>query len=169
MTPATTFFARPVSARVWPALAAALATGLFAGCLRAADTPDPAPRAGTAAPAALMSQARQALADKQWDRAAGLLRQAVAQAPDDADAHNLLGFASRWQGRMDDAFASYARALALKPDHRGAHEYVGIAYLIAGQPDKAREHLAALERLCPAGCEERSSLAARVAQASAAR
>lgn len=148
----------------WRTLAVALAAALFAGWLRAADTPDPAPKIPpTPRQADTMAQARQALAAKQWDRAANLLRQAVAQAPDDADAHNLLGFALRWQGKLDEAFASYGRALKLKPDHLGAHEYVGIAHLIAGQPDKAREHLAALERLCPSGCEERQSLAQRIA------
>lgn len=150
--------------RAWPAVTAALATALFAGWLRAADTPDPSPRAArNAAPAPLMAQARQAITAKQWTGAVDLLKKAVSQAPDDADAHNLLGYSLRWNGQLQDALASYDRALKLNPQHRGALEYQGIAYVMAGQPDKARAHLATLERLCPSGCEERDSLAQRLA------
>lgn len=161
-SPQATPAARSPSA--WPALAAALSTALFAGWLRAADTPDTSPRAArNAAPAALMAQARQAIAAKQWAQASGLLDKAVAQAPEDADAHNLLGYSLRWQGKLPEALASYDRALKINPKHLGALEYQGIAYLMAGQPDKARAHLAALERLCPSGCEERDTLAQRLA------
>ena len=59
---------------------------------------------------------------------------------------------------MEAAFRHYDRALVLNPWHRGAHEYIGRAYLMADKPDKAIEHLKALERLCGSGCRERDLL-----------
>ena len=37
---------------------------------------------------------------------------------------------------------------------RGAHEYVGEAYLLLGDVDKARQHLARLNALCLLPCSE---------------
>ena len=57
---------------------------------------------------------------------------------------------------------------APRPAHLGAHEYLGELYLQRGELEQARAQLAELERLCPAGCEERSELAeAILAQGSA--
>ena len=61
-------------------------------------------------------------------------------------AWNLVGFCSRKTGKLADAFPAYARCLALAPDFEVAHEYRGEAYLEAGQPAKAHEELAWLER-----------------------
>ena len=133
----------------------------------AADTADfkPAP---PSVDEAAMTAAREAIAAQQWGRAIDLLQGVVAKAPAHADAHNLLGYSYRWQGRMDDAFASYGRALQLSPDHRGAHEYVGVAYLTVGQPAKAQAHLTQLQRICGTGCAEYKSLQTRIADAAKA-
>jgi tetratricopeptide (TPR) repeat protein len=66
---------------------------------------------------------------------------------------------------MDRAFEHYKRALTIEPRHRGAHEYIGEAYLMIGDKAKAREHLAALERLCGRDCEEYRDLARAIAAA----
>ncbi|TPN64274.1 tetratricopeptide repeat protein, partial [Mesorhizobium sp. B1-1-5] len=49
-------------------------------------------------------------------------------------------------------------ALELQPDHKAAHEYLGELYVETGDMDKAKEQLASLEKLCPAGCDELSDL-----------
>ncbi len=49
---------------------------------------------------------------------------------------------------MQLVFKHYEEALRLDPKHRGAHEYIGEAYLMVGNPAKAKEHLAALDKLC---------------------
>ena len=59
-----------------------------------------------------------------------------------------LGYAYRHEGKYDVAFDHYRAALQLDPKHRGAHEYIGETYLLTGNKAKAREHLAALERIC---------------------
>lgn len=116
-----------------------------------------------------MATAREAIAARQWGLAIDRLQSVVAKTPDHADAHMLLGYCYRWQGRMDDAFASYGRALQLSPDHRGAHEYVGVAYLTVGQPAEAQAHLDQLLRICGTDCAEYKSLQARITDAAKAK
>ena len=65
-------------------------------------------------------------------------------------------------GDLDNAFTHYKQALALDPKHQGAHEYIGEAYLKTGNLAKAEEHLAALSKLCPTGCEALEDLAEEI-------
>jgi tetratricopeptide (TPR) repeat protein len=74
------------------------------------------------------------------------------------------GFAYRKSGNLDAAFKHYNEALRLDPRHRGAHEYIGEAYLMQGNLDKAKEHLARLDRLCFFGCEEYDDLKKSIAE-----
>lgn len=108
-------------------------------------------------------QARQLIAAEDYTAAELLLRQARSRSPDDADVHSLLGFSTRKLGRLDEAYAHYEAALRLDPAHLGAREYLGELFLQRGEPVRAREQLAELERLCPTGCEERAELAAAIA------
>ena len=98
-----------------------------------------------------------------WPSAITHLTQVVRNQPDNADAHNALGFAFRSQNQMDGAFKHFREALRLDPKHRSAHENLGEAYLKAGNKGKAREQLAKLERLCGRGCDEYRNLAKAVA------
>lgn len=75
-----------------------------------------------------------------------------------ADVYNLLGFTLRKTGDVKTALTYYTKALELQPDHKGAHEYLGELYVETGNMDKAKEQLATLVKLCPAGCEEREDL-----------
>jgi tetratricopeptide (TPR) repeat protein len=82
-----------------------------------------------------------------------------------ADAYNLLGFALRKSGDYKNALTYYKIALDYDRDHKGAHEYLGELYVETKQPEKAREHLAILTKLCPQGCEERADLEAAIREA----
>jgi tetratricopeptide (TPR) repeat protein len=126
---------------------------LFPVVVPAADDP--------AAPAdPVLQSARQAVAGRDYAKAAGILREALAKASTSADYHNLYAYAVRKgpNPNLDLAFKHYNEALRLEPKHRGAHEYIGEAYLMVGNVQKAREHLTHLDRLCFFGCEEYSSL-----------
>ena len=93
---------------------------------------------------------------KDWPGAAAVMEEALKRSPAKADYHNLYAYALRKGPRpdMERVFRHYQEALRLDPKHRGAHEYIGEAYLMTGNPAKAKEHLAALDRLCRMGCEE---------------
>jgi tetratricopeptide (TPR) repeat protein len=139
---------------------------LFPVAAPAAD--DPASGAG-ADP--VLQSARQAVAGQDYAKAAGILREALVKAPANADYHNLFAYAVRKGPNpdMDLAFKHYNEALRIEPKHRGAHEYIGEAYLMVGNPGKAKEHLAQLDKLCFFGCQEYSALKKAVAEYEAKR
>lgn len=146
------------SSIVFAALLAACAAG------QAADEFVPARPAPAARPDHI-TVARQAIAAGNWSVAERELTVAVKEKPQDADAHNLLGYTYRKRSSPDlaKAFEHYEIALKINPQHKGAHEYVGEAYLQEGKPQQAEEHLAALQRICGTGCEEYQDLAKSIA------
>lgn len=113
---------------------------------------------GIAAAKADYERARRALDRMDWNAAITALESAARHDPRDAEFQNLLGFAHRNKGNMDEAFRHYFRALELNPSHKGAHEYIGRAYLMVDKPEKAREHLRLLEKACWEVCRERDLL-----------
>ncbi len=100
-----------------------------------------------------------------WERAISNLKIAAVAEPTNADLQNWLGYAYRHTGKYDEALDHYRAALDLDPAHRGAHEYVGETYLLLGNKAKAREHLAALERICGKQCTEYQDLQKAIASA----
>ena len=126
-----------------------------------------APDADSAAPAdPVLQQAGEATARQDYAAAAAILREALARTPDNAEYHNLYAYAVRKGPNpdMDLVFKHYKEALRLNPKHRAAHEYIGEAYLMVGNPGKAKEHLAQLDRLCFFPCGEYSDLKKAVAE-----
>ncbi|MGH7312968.1 MAG: tetratricopeptide repeat protein [Candidatus Rokuibacteriota bacterium] len=131
---------------------------LFALAAVAVANDAPEPTVATGDPDLAAARAR--IAAKDWHGAADFMQKAVARDPRNADYHNLLAYAIRngANPNMDVVFKHYQEALRLDPKHRGAHEYIGEAYLTIGNLAKAKEHLAALNRLCFFGCEEHRDL-----------
>jgi Flp pilus assembly protein TadD len=103
--------------------------------------------------------AKTAVTERRYADAVRLLDDALSRNANDADTHNLLGYAHRKNGNLQQAFRHYDEALRLNPQHRGAHEYIGEAYLMAGNLGRAEHHLRVLEGLCQSPCEERDDLA----------
>lgn len=93
------------------------------------------------------------------------LKVALAADPGNPDLHNLYAYSLRKGASpdMDLVFKHYNEALRLDPKHRGAQEYIGEAYLMTGNLPKAREHLAALDKLCFFGCAEYDELKKAIA------
>jgi tetratricopeptide (TPR) repeat protein len=113
----------------------------------------------------VIEQALAANAAKDYVRSAAILKDAVTRNPNNADYHNLYAYALR-KGPNPEwslVFKHYEEALRIDPDHRKAHEYLGEAYLMTGDLAKAKEQLAALDRLCTFGCDEYSDLKKSVA------
>ena len=114
----------------------------------------------------VIAAARAAIDQQDWAGAQSGLKQALAANPNKADYHNLYAYSLRKGPNPDMAvvFSHYTEALRIDPKHRAAHEYSGEAYLVVGDLPKAKEHLAALDRLCFFGCEEYTDLKRAVAK-----
>lgn len=109
-----------------------------------------------------IEDAEQAIDDGDFEAAMELLRTALEDDPDNADAYNLLAYSQRNMGQTDEAMENYARALELDPDHKGALEYQGELYLKLGNKAGADANLARLSELCPRGCDEHEVLQAAI-------
>jgi cytochrome c-type biogenesis protein CcmH/NrfG len=91
----------------------------------------------------------------------------LAEDTQQADVYNLLGFTLRKTGDFKTSLTYYTKALELQPDHKAAREYLGELYVQTGNMDRAKEQLAVLAKLCPAGCEEREDLQKAISAKSA--
>lgn len=129
----------------------------------AGDVSSSADAGASADPVLAATQA--AFAKKDWTAAQNGLQNALAASPQNADYHNLYAYSIRKGPSPDMAlvFKHYGEALRLNPKHRGAHEYVGEAYLMVNDVTKARQHLAALDKLCFLPCEEYTDLKKAIA------
>ena len=99
-----------------------------------------------------------AVKEGRYQEAVALLSKVVQREPDNADAHNYLGFSLRKLGDLDKAQAHYRTALQLEPNHKAALEYYGELFLQIKDLPRAEEQLARLQRVCPSGCTERAEL-----------
>ena len=109
--------------------------------------------------------AKDAIAAGDYASAQLALKVALASDPGNADLHNLYAYSLRKGANPDMqlVFKHYNEALRLDPKHRGAQEYIGEAYLMTGNLPKAKEHLAALDRICFFGCAEYDELKKAIA------
>jgi len=127
------------------------------------DTPTPASTSsGSGESAALYAQAQAAIAAGDYAAAIDPLQEIVVAEPGNADAYNLLGYASRSLERYNDATEYYKRALASDPEHLGANEYYGELMLTLGNLAGAEERLAVLDEVCYLGCDEYDALEAAI-------
>jgi predicted Zn-dependent protease len=121
----------------------------------------------TPAPAAAVdpdyAKAKAMIEAKDYKGALPLLQQVVAKNPKNADAYNLMGYATRKSGDANGALQFYNQALGIDPKHLGAHEYVGEAYLQLGKLKEAEVELSKLDQLCVFGCVEQRTLKQAIA------
>ena len=131
-------------------------TALLASAGAAFAAGDPGGPAATERKDPVMEKVAAATSRKDWAGAAGVLKQALSADPNNADYHNLYAYSLRKGANpdMNLVFKHYNEALRLDANHRGAHEYIGEAYLMVGDLPKAKEHLAALDKLCFFSCAE---------------
>lgn len=126
-----------------------------------AIVPHPVFAAGTGGgsdEASEIQQSRALLKEGNHAKAEGLLRKAVADDPASADAWNLLGYATRLQGNLEDAEKFYAKALDLEPKHLGAMQYMGMLYVKTGRVEEAKILLARIDDACFFSCSEYDDL-----------
>ena len=144
-----------------------LAAVLLAPLAHSADTPGSNPSMAAPSVQDRLSNARKAVAGRDWSGAMRELNVALREAPQNAEVHNLLGYTYRKRATPDmtKAFEHYNMALKFDPRHKGAHEYIGEAYLMEKKVSMAEQHLAELERICGnRSCEEYQDLAKSIAE-----
>lgn len=146
------------------ALMVALLVGI-SGAAYAAGGEAPDQGAGNWPTDPVIQQMQAYSAKKDWPSAAAYMKAAVERSPGSADYNNLYAYVMRKgpNPNMDLVFKHYSEALRIDPKHRATHEYIGEAYLMVKNLPKAKEHLAALDRLCTFGCEEYTDLKKAVA------
>jgi Flp pilus assembly protein TadD len=147
------------------AAVAVLALGLpVAGFAAGGGADSPRVTSTPAAPAdPNFAQAKAMIEAKNYAGAIPLLQQVVQRDARNADAYNLLGFATRASGNPAGSLQYYQQAIAIDPRHLGAHEYLGEAYLMLDRPAEADQMLARLDSFCVFGCTEYRMLKAAIA------
>jgi uncharacterized protein (AIM24 family) len=89
------------------------------------------------------------VAAKQYDEAEAELVRALAGAPDDLRALNLLALVRFKLGRLEEAQATYGDIAKAAPDDSGAHRNLGLIALKLGRSAQARPALETAVRLSP--------------------
>lgn len=105
-----------------------------------------------------LQQARKEVSARRFDAALAVLK--PANALDNAEWHNLMGFALRSRNPPDlvAAEAHYVRALEIEPRHRSALEYYGELFLMKKDLAGALAMQGRLEKACRFGCPELKDL-----------
>jgi tetratricopeptide (TPR) repeat protein len=143
------------------AIIAAIGFGLTASAFAAGGGSTEQPAAKPADPN--YTRAKAMIEARDYAGALPLLQQVVAKDARNADAYNLMGYATRKSGNPNGSLQYYQQALAIDGKHLGAHEYIGEAYLMLDRPAEAEQHLARLDSLCVFGCTEYRMLKTAVA------
>jgi len=143
-------------------VAASLAMALSGVAFGMGNDSSPTPAAKPAGDPTF-GRAKAMIEAKDYRGALPLLQQVVAKEPKNADAYNLMGYATRKSGDPNGSLQYYNYALTLDPKHLGANEYIGEAYLMLDKPQQAEQHLAKLDSLCVFGCVEQRTLKAAIA------
>jgi Flp pilus assembly protein TadD len=152
---------RPIVLAAAAVLSLAFSAASFAAGGGGSDSQPVSRPAAPADPA--FAQAKAMIEQKNYAGAIPLLQQVVQRNPRNADAYNLLGYATRASGNPAGSLQYYQQALAIDARHLGAHEYLGEAYLMLDRPAEADQMLARLDSLCVFGCTEYRMLKAAIA------
>jgi tetratricopeptide (TPR) repeat protein len=108
----------------------------------------PAPEA-TGDVAALVDSGRQNLEEGAYNQAIADLEAAVTAAPDQSQAHFLLGQAYNHVGRYPDAAEEFTTVLDLDPENAAAHHNLGVTYFQLQDPNAAVEQFQAALAIDP--------------------
>ena len=105
-----------------------------------------------------LKSAEKLIYKERYKKAIRKLKAAVKEEPGNADAWNLLGFASRKKGDLEQSAKAYGKALTIDPNHKDALEYQGELFLMQGDKAAADANLTQLMALCPDSCEQLEEL-----------
>jgi tetratricopeptide (TPR) repeat protein len=109
-----------------------------------------------------LKSAHELIYKEKYRQAIRILETAIDSDAANADAWNLLGYASRKQGDLEQSALAYDKALSINPKHKDALEYQGELFLMFGDRAAAEANLAKLKSLCPDGCDQLDVLQAAI-------
>ncbi len=84
-----------------------------------------------------LEKAKAYFQSKKFDACRATLNDLIAEAPDYAEAHNLLGYLHQATGDLDAAVESFRRTIALMPNAPGAHNNLAAVLAQSGEFDSA--------------------------------
>lgn len=125
-------------------------TGIAAGPINA----DPASNELTP----FLANAIAKLDKKQYQEAINQLREIVKSDPSNADVWNLIGFAERKRGNLQQSASAYEKALSINPVHKRALAYQAELFATLGNTKAMQRNRKRLVTLCPYGCRELADL-----------
>ncbi|MEZ6185964.1 MAG: tetratricopeptide repeat protein [Planctomycetota bacterium] len=117
-----------------PSLAGVAALGSVAAPEEPRDAAASAPEADVAA---LLREAREALEAARWDAARGVLEQARAAAPHEAEVYRLRGLLRTAEGALEAAHEDFERVLAARPERWDAWFERGRSFARLDRPAEA--------------------------------
>src|SRR3984893_12611997 len=127
-------------------LSLSFSTMAFAAGGGGGSDPSPSQQAKPVDPS--FTRAKAMIEARDYQGSLPLLQQVVVKDARNADAYNLMGYATRKAGNPNGSRKYSQQALPIDPRHIGAHEYIGEAYLMLDRPADAEQHLARLHFLC---------------------
>jgi predicted Zn-dependent protease len=117
---------------------------------------------GSALPDKVLRDYAYALAKaERYDEALATLD--LLRDPNNAEALNYRGYATRKLGRVDEGIGYYLKSVAKDPHYAQVREYLGEAYVIKGDMTAANAQLDAIKGICGTDCEQYKHLAEAVA------
>ena len=111
---------------------------------------------------ALLKQGEAHLAAGKFVEADEALETALAVDPRNRAAYNALAKVAQREKLYGQAIRFTKKALALEPNDRDAIAIQCEAIVVMGAVARARENLAKLQKLCPAGCPQLAELTAAI-------
>ncbi|MGA3066514.1 MAG: tetratricopeptide repeat-containing glycosyltransferase family protein [Tepidisphaeraceae bacterium] len=96
-----------------------------------------------------VKQARERLAQNQYDEAYGHAQKALTINPHAAMAHQVIGLVLLERDEPNDALAALHKAISLRPDLLPSHNGLGRIYLMLGDLDRALDHFNRLLHIQP--------------------
>src|SRR5579863_6959626 len=104
---------------------------------------------------ALLAEARQALLQRQFERAEQLCGRVLDAAPGHAEALHLMGLVSGQTGRYEGAVKLIRDVLRLKPDDPVVQTNLAVALHALGRNTEALEHTGVAIALAPRSLQDR--------------
>jgi len=88
-----------------------------------------------------------------WQDEKTLWSDVVSKSPYNYRAHNNLGKALKYEGRLDEAIAHYQQALQIHPDYQKAHNNLAVVLSKQGRKNQAMDHYLKALRINPDSAE----------------